>query len=84
MIKGNLWIIIVFLALISGGILVYKQHGSNLIEFSQIISAYATFVLAFLTAAYVFTTSRQLSVMQQQLSEMKKNRELENQPFEPY
>jgi len=45
------------------------------------LTGISSFVIAILTVFYVLTTSNQLDVMSNQLIEMKKDRELQNQPL---
>ncbi len=52
-------------------------------EFITYLSGSSTFIVAILTILYVFTNSKQLDIMTNQLAEMKKDRELQNQPL-PY
>jgi hypothetical protein len=80
--KAIYWIIIGTVSiLLIGSLILYFKIGNNPSEYLQLISGFSTFVVALLTATYVFTTTNQLTVMEKQLDEMKKGRELENQPF---
>ncbi len=76
------WVLLATVSLLLvGSFILFKQKGNNYTEFFQVLSGFATFIVAILTGAYVFTTNNQLSIMEKQLDEMSKGRELENQPF---
>lgn len=75
-----LWLIISILLLL-GIIIINKARTSTSNDLLTYLSSSATFAIALLTVMYVLTTRKQLEVMSMQLNEMRKDRELLNQPL---
>lgn len=80
--KKLLGLVFVILVIILLGFSIIRYNNPEF-EFITYLSGSSTFVVAILTILYVFTTSKQLDIMTNQLAEMKKDRELQNQPL-PY
>lgn len=68
--------LIIILAILIG----YRSYDHEFDVFAS-LSGVAALAVAYLTVAYVLTTSQQLNVMREQLAEMKKGRELVDQPL---
>ena len=79
-IETILWIFVAILVLMGVSIGIYSILSPSF-EGMIYLSGSATLAIAILTAVYVVTTRRQLVVMSQQLMEMKRDRELQNQPL---
>src|SRR5208282_2534071 len=75
-----LWLILSILLLL-GAIIINKARTSTSNDWLTYLSSSASFAIALLTVMYVLTTRNQLEVMSMQLKEMRKDRELQNQPL---
>lgn len=68
------------LIIIMVSLVIYRFYDNDFDVFAS-LSGVAAIAVAYLTIAYVSTTSHQLNVMRQQLLEIKKSRELTDQPL---
>jgi hypothetical protein len=72
--------ILVFIVSLGGFLLLYSVFNPRFDVFTS-LSGLSSYFVAILTVLYVLVTSNQLDLMAKQLDEMKKGRELQNQPF---
>jgi hypothetical protein len=72
--------ILLFIVSLGGFSLLYSVFNPRFDIFTC-LSGLSSFFIAILTVLYVLVTSNQLDLMAKQLDEMKKGRELQNQPF---
>ena len=80
--KLRIILVFFFIVLIALFILQYRvSEWNSIFDVLYYIYGFSSLEIAILTVFYVCTTSNQLDIMSKQLNEMKKDRELQNQPL---